>query len=106
MIVFVNKNIVIPIVVGIAIIIVGAIAMYNQEIEISKLNDEINLENKTTGNPIIDEKLNEIEKKAEENYLDEPAPREWITSGPFQIDRTKYLLGEKILLKNWWIRYK
>ena len=27
-----------------------------------------------------------------------PKPREWITSGPFQIDRSEYLLGEKIFV--------
>jgi len=94
---FVDKKIIIPIGVGIAIIIVGIIAIYNQESEISKPN-EIDLENKTTRNPIIDEKLNEIEKNAAENYF-EPAPREWQTSGPFQIDRSEYLLGEKIFIR-------
>jgi hypothetical protein len=93
----VNK-IVIPIAVGIIIIIVGIIVMSNQGSEISKSNDGINLENKTSENPIIDEKLNEIEKKADENYF-EPAPRDWQTSGPFQIDRTKYLIGEKIFIR-------
>ena len=28
-----------------------------------------------------------------------PKPREWITSGPFQIDRSEYVLGEKIFLR-------
>ena len=96
-----KKNVTIPIVVGIAIIIlgiiVGIIATYNQESEISKSNDEINLENKTSENPIIDEKLNEIEREKNENYF-QPAKREWITSGPFSIDRSKYLIGEKIFL--------
>ena len=93
-----NKNIVIPIAIGIAIIIVGIIVVYNQESEISKPNDEINLQNKTSENPIINEKLNEIEEKAEENYF-KPAPRDWQTSGPFQIDRIKYLMGEKVFLR-------
>jgi len=46
----------------------------------------------------IDKKLDEIEKRADENDFS-PAPREWITSGPFQIDRSKYLIGEKIFLR-------
>jgi len=100
--IFVNKNVVIPIGIGITIIIVGIIVgiivVYNQESGISKPNDEINLEDKTSENPIINEKLNEIEEKAEENYF-QPAPRNWQTSGPFQIDRTEYLLGEKIFLR-------
>lgn len=108
-----NKKVIIPIGVGIAIIIVGIIATSNQESEMAKPNDEINFENKTSENPIIDEidlenktsensiidkKLNEIEKNAAENYF-EPAPREWQTSGPFQIDRSEYLLGEKIFIR-------
>lgn len=43
----------------------------------------------------IDTKLNEIETNAKNNTYT-PKPREWITSGPFQIDRTEYVLGEKI----------
>ena len=93
-----NKNIVIPVAVGIIIIIVGIISIYTQESEISKSDDEIILENKTSGNPIIDDKLNEIEKNKRENYFG-PAPREWQSSGPFEIDRSKYLLGEKIFLR-------
>ncbi len=47
--------------------------------------------------PEIQKKLNEIEKiKLENEYS--PKPREWITSGPFQIDRSEYVLGEKIFL--------
>ncbi|MHA7646484.1 hypothetical protein [Nitrosopumilus sp. S4] len=45
----------------------------------------------------VQEKLDEIEKiNLEEEYS--PKPREWITSGPFQIDRSEYVLGEKIFL--------
>jgi len=47
--------------------------------------------------PEIQEKLDEVEKiNLEEEYS--PKPREWITSGPFQIDRSEYVLGEKIFL--------
>lgn len=47
--------------------------------------------------PDIQNKLDQIEKTAsEEKYA--PQPREWITSGPFQIDRSKYVLGEKVFL--------
>ena len=92
-----NKMIAIPIGIGIIIIIVGIISVFNQE---SKQNESIDIEfgETTSENPIIDEKLDEIEKNAEENYF-KPAPREWITSGPFQIDRSEYLLGEKIFLR-------
>ena len=43
-------------------------------------------------------KISEIEKSAEEHAY-EPAPRDWPTSGPFQIDRSKYLIGEKIFMR-------
>jgi len=46
----------------------------------------------------IQEKLNEIEKKNLENEYS-PKVREWITSGPFQIDRSEYVLGEKIFVR-------
>jgi hypothetical protein len=101
MIIFVNKKTIIPII-GIVVIIIGIIAISYQEPEIEKSNDKINVENKTSENPIIDqmvdEKLNEIEKNADENYF-KPAPRDWQTSGPFQIDRSNYLVGEKIFLR-------
>lgn len=47
----------------------------------------------------IQEKLEDIEEQKEENPDYEPAPREWISSGPFEIDRSKYVLGEKIFVK-------
>ena len=46
----------------------------------------------------IEEKLNELEKINQENEYN-PKEREWITSGPFQIDRTEYILGEKVFLR-------
>jgi len=46
----------------------------------------------------IQEKLNEIEKKNLGNEYS-PKVREWITSGPFQIDRSEYVLGEKIFVR-------
>ena len=47
----------------------------------------------------IGEMLDEIERTASENRDYVPVPREWMASGPFQIDRSSYLLGEKIFLK-------
>jgi len=47
--------------------------------------------------PKEEEILDEIEK-VDENYY-EPAPRDWQTSGPFQIDRSEYVLGEKIFIR-------
>jgi len=47
--------------------------------------------------PEVQKKLDEIEKINLENEYS-PKPREWITSGPFQIDRSRYVVGEKIFL--------
>jgi len=82
---------------SIVIVIILIIGLYtNQD---SKSNDAITEpENYDTGDEIIDDKLNKIAKNANENDF-KPAPREWITSGPFQIDRSQYLIGEKIFLR-------
>jgi len=57
--------------------------------EIIPVEDEI---------PEITDRLDEIERIANETYY-KPLPREWQTSGPFQIDRKEYILGEKIFVK-------
>ena len=50
----------------------------------------------------IQSKLDKIEKDRIENLNSEqpyiPAERDWPTSGPFKIDRSQYLLGEKIFV--------
>jgi len=46
----------------------------------------------------VQEKLDEIEKINLENEYSQK-DREWLTSGPFQIDRSEYVLGEKIFLR-------
>lgn len=48
--------------------------------------------------PEIQEKLDEIQKIANENDY-KPLPRKWIASGPFQIDRSEYAIGEKIFIR-------
>ncbi len=54
--------------------------------------------------PEIQERLDEIERKNRENEYT-PKEVEWITSGPFQIDRSEYVLGEKIFLRVGELRY-
>ena len=85
--------------IGITIIILIAVLYNNQEAEIAIINEpiEIELGNDISEVPEIQKKIDDIVKKANENYY-EPPPREWQTSGPFQIDRFKYLIGEKIFL--------
>jgi len=48
--------------------------------------------------PEIQEKMDEIEKINSDNEYS-PDEREWQTSGPFQIDRTEYAIGEKIFIR-------
>ena len=95
-----NTNIAIPIVVGIIIVIVGVIALTNQESNVMEVEDAFDKELKPNEEniPEIQEKLDEIEKTNLENKYT-PKPREWITSGPFQIDRSEYILGEKIFVR-------
>ncbi|QUC65594.1 hypothetical protein NsoK4_00350 [Nitrosopumilus sp. K4] len=85
--------------IGITIIILGIIFATSQDsgsMEVEDVLDrELRPEEEIT--PEVQEKLDEIEKIVDENEYS-PAPREWITSGPFQIDRSKYVLGEKIFL--------
>jgi len=81
--------------IGIVIIIIIGLST-NQDPKIDEVITEP--EKYDTGNQIIDEKLNAITKDANTNNF-KPAPREWITSGPFQIDRSQYLIGEKIFIR-------
>jgi len=88
--------------IGITIIILIITLYNNQETEIIIIDEPKEIEFNFNNSKVpeisdIDEKLDEIEKDASENIY-QPAPREWQTSGPFQIDRFKYLLGEKIFI--------
>ena len=89
----------VPIGIGVVVIIIAVIFAANQEpgsMEVEDVLDkELRPEEETI--PEIQEKLDEIEKINLENEYS-PKPREWITSGPFQIDRSEYVLGEKIFL--------
>ncbi len=95
-----NGKIVIPSVVGIIIIIVGIIAITNQESTTMEVENTLDKELLPTEEITseIQKKLDGIEKiNLENKYF--PKDREWITSGPFQIDRSEYVLGEKIFLR-------
>ncbi len=72
----------------------------NQESNTMEVEDTLNKELQPDEKiiPEVEEKLNEIEKINLENEYS-PKEREWITSGPFQIDRSEYVLGEKIFLR-------
>ncbi|MCH9657331.1 hypothetical protein K0U27_01325 [archaeon] len=95
-----NSKITISVIISAIIVIVGIFAITSQESETIKIENTLNKELQPDDEitPEIQEKLDEIEKVNSENkYL--PKDREWITSGPFQIDRSEYVLGEKIFLR-------
>ncbi len=89
----------VPIGIGVVVIIIAVFFATNQEPRSIELEDvldkELRFEEESL--PEIQKKLDEIEKINLENEYS-PKPREWITSGPFQIDRSEYVLGEKIFL--------
>ena len=95
-----NSKVAIPIIVGIIIVIAGIIVTTNQESDIIEVEAAFDKELRPSEEniPEIQEKIDEIEKINLENEYS-PKDREWITSGPFQIDRSEYVLGEKIFLR-------
>jgi len=89
--------------IGIAAIIIIVAFYNNQELEkiVIEKPVETKLDNDISKTPVvsgIDEKLDEIEKKADENYYEVPSI-EWIKRGPFEIDRSEYRLGQKIFIR-------
>ena len=87
------------IIISISVIITIVIIAFSIS-QIGEIKDEptSNLEQNTQINSML-EKINEdrIEnEKSDEPYY--PKEREWIQSGPFKIDRSEYVLGEKIFI--------
>ena len=103
-----NKSkIAIPIGIGVIVVIIAGIYVANQETDSFEVEDALNKELNPDEEvqPEIQEKLDEIEQiNLENEYL--PKPREWITSGPFQIDRSQYALGEKIFIRIGGLQYE
>jgi hypothetical protein len=79
----------------IAVIVLGIVLALNDS-ETVKI-EEIDLRPTEEITPEIQDKIDDIEKINLENEYS-PKDREWITSGPFQIDRSEYVVGEKIFL--------
>ena len=95
-----KNNIVIPIVIGIIGVSVGIMVLSSQNSETMEVEDTLDRELRPTEEITteVQQKLDEIEKNnLEHEYA--PKEREWISSGPFQIDRSEYILGEKIFLR-------
>ena len=93
-----NIKIIIPIAIVI-VAIIGIVIASNQQSDSMEIEDTLDKELRPAEeSPEIQENLDNIEKINSENEYS-PKPREWITSGPFQIDRSEYILGEKIFLR-------
>jgi len=84
---------------GISVVVIVAIVLISSlKSDVIEVEDTLDKEiNPETNSSEIQQKLDAIEKINLENEYS-PKPREWITSGPFQIDRSKYAIGEKIFL--------
>ena len=91
---------IVGIVVGIAIIVIvlGIVLTFNQKSDVAEVEDAFDKEIRPIEIPEIQEKLDEI-KKITNEFEYTPLPREWITSGPFQIDRSEYAIGESIFIR-------
>jgi len=84
---------------GIGILaIISVLLIPSQESDVAEVEDTLDREIQPIEIPEIQEKLDEIERIANETDY-KPLPREWQTSGPFQIDRNEYAIGEKIFLR-------
>ena len=94
-----KKGVIIGIVgIGVLAIILGIILTFDQKSDTVEVEDTFDSEIQPVENSEIQERLDEIERIADESDYS-PLPREWITSGPFQIDRSKYAIGEKIFIR-------
>jgi len=88
------------ILVVITIAIFGIIFTTNPNSNTTEVEDIVNKELTPTKEvaPEIQDKFNEIEKiNLENEYTTQE--REWITSGPFQLDRSEYAIGESIFIR-------
>ena len=95
-----KKGLGIGIAVGVSVfvIILAVVVLSSPKSDVIEVEDTLDKEVKPeTESTEIQEKLDEIEKINLENEYS-PKEREWITSGPFQIDRSQYAIGEKIFL--------
>ena len=95
-----KKGLSIGIAVGVSafVIILAIVLISSPKSDVIEIGDAIDTKvNPETENPEIQKKIDEIKKIKLENEYSQKE-REWITSGPFQIDRSKYAIGEKIFV--------
>jgi hypothetical protein len=89
-----SLKIVIPVFVAITIVVIIFNLTQNEIVEEQVQELENTPEIEKLLDKIKSEKLEN--EKSEKPYI--PKEREWITSGPFKIDRSEYILGEKIFV--------
>ena len=95
------KNIqIIGIIIGIVItiVILSAVFTFNQKSDIAEVEDTLDKEIQPVDIPEIQEKLDDIKKINDESEYT-PLEREWVTSGPFQVDRSEYAIGESVFIR-------
>ena len=90
--------------IGIAIIIVIVALYNNQESEITKIDEPIEIElgdyvPEISETPEVQGKYDEVKNKVDEHGYYEVPPIEWIASGPFEIDRSEYIIGQKVFIR-------
>jgi len=94
-------------IIGITVIVFGLIFATNLQLEMEvedvldkemEVEDVLDKELRSVENPEVQKKLDEIKKIADESEYT-PLEREWISSGPFQFDRSEYSIGESIFIR-------
>ncbi len=93
-----NKGLLVGIVIAVVIGIITISVVSMADSNVMEVEDTLDKEIKPEETQEIKDKLDEIEEIADKNEY-EPLPRDWQTSGPFQIDRKEYAIGEKIFLR-------
>jgi len=84
--------------IGILAIISVLILIPYEKSNVAEIEDTFDKEILPVEIPEIQKKYDEIERIANKTDY-KPLPREWITSGPFQIDRSEYAIGESIFIR-------
>jgi len=93
-------------IIGITVLVFGIIFATNIELDViedvsnreMEVEDVFDKEIQPVESPVVQEKLDKIEKISNQTEYT-PLPREWITSGPFQVDRSEYAIGESIFIR-------
>ena len=90
---------IIGIIVGIIIIGIGigVVFTFEQESDIAEVENALDKEIKPYETPQVQEKYDELQIENESIYKNKD--REWRASGPFQIDRSEYAIGEKVFIR-------